>query len=532
MSKEKEILNFTTPDKERYLCILPTVKNEEEKKLSSYFGPHPSELISPLIKGKICSYLVDVYWSYEVCHGKHIIQYHEDRDTKKRVEYYLGNIVFQTPKEKYFDHLNPPKKQIQGKDIPYYSVQYKSGTICDLTGKPRNTSLLYICVEKAKDIVISQVEVSVCQYEIIVATDRLCSHPSFKTPEKKEHMISCFLKEPKDRADPYPKRLLHDLKEKEQDMANELSMIIGNNIKVKVKHIEDPKDLEFDVEEENYGDDIDSKNDPEKYVDYEEKSFGSLSNKDKQINLPNMDFFDSEDQSDIISELKVNSDIKSFNDLDVNKQYAIARNVAKRITLNRIRRNFFNGEQCIVGGKGWWKHKFCLESYIQQFHGKPGDADYKVLNLGFFDHASHVKWITADKSRLPTVDEGKIIQIRQFYMGGNVCDENQQPRQTEVRIRCDRNLYKKKSDAIQLYMEEPTQCKYILTIASGTFCDRMDDFIPYGYININNDQIESDMTQKIFEIYEAYSKIKNKDTTTVKEDKHLEEVKERIHDDL
>uniref|UniRef100_A0A0K0ENN3 Endoplasmic reticulum lectin 1 n=1 Tax=Strongyloides stercoralis TaxID=6248 RepID=A0A0K0ENN3_STRER len=527
MIKEKDILNFTTPDKEKYLCILPIVKTEEETKLSSYFGPHPSELIMPLIKEKVCSYLVDVYWSYEICHGRHIIQYHEDRETKKRDEYYLGNIVFQTPKEKYFDHLNPPKKQIQGKDIPYYSVQYRSGTICDLTGKPRNTSLIYICVERAKDIVISQIEVSVCQYEIIVATDRLCSHPSFKTPEKKEHIISCFLKEPKDRVDPQPKRLVYEVKGREQDIANELSMIVNENIKIKVKQIDTTKKIEFEVEDD---DDLSHSKDSDKFEDFDDKVIDNIANLIKYTNLPSMDFFDVEDQNDILSEIRSNTKISNFDQLDVDEQYTIASNVAKKIYLNRIRRNFFNGEQCIIGGKGWWKHRFCLESHIEQYHGKPGDLDYKVLNLGFFDISSQIKWVSADKSRLPIIDEGKVIQVRQFYSGGNVCDENNQPRQTEVRIRCDKDLYKKKSEAIQLYLEEPTQCKYILTMASGTFCNKMNDFIQYGYININNEQIQKDMIDKVVEIYKGYSEASKKDNQKVVENK--DKVKKIIHDDL
>ncbi|CEF67051.1 Endoplasmic reticulum lectin 1 [Strongyloides ratti] len=531
MIKENNILNFTTPDKEKYLCVLPIVKTEQETKLSSYYGPHPSELIMPLIKEKVCSYLVDVYWSYEVCHGRHIIQYHEDRETKKRDEYYLGNIVFQTPKEKYFDHLNPPKKQIQGKDIPYYSVQYRSGTICDLTGKPRNTSLIYICVEKAKDIVINQVEVSVCQYEIIVATDRLCSHPSFKPPEKKEHMISCFLKEPKDRVDPYPKRLVYEIKGREQDIANELSMIVNNNIKIKVvKQIDNPKEIQLQVDEDV---DSDEKKESERFVDFDDKEdYESLANSlVKYSDLPSMEFFDVEDQSDILTEIKLNDDINIFDKLDANEQNTIASNVAKKISLNRIRRNFFNGEQCITGGKGWWRHRFCLESHIEQYHGKPGDHDYKVLNLGFFDISSHIKWVSADKSRLPITDDGKVIQVRQLYVGGNVCDENKQARQTEVRIRCDKNLYNKRSEAIQLFMEEPTQCKYILTIISGTFCNRMNDFIQYGYININNEQIQKDMIEKIITIYNGYSETIRKEGQKAVENKE-NKINEIIHDDL
>lgn len=39
----------------------------------------PIELLSPLLKTKSCVHYVESYWSYQICHGKHIRQYHEER---------------------------------------------------------------------------------------------------------------------------------------------------------------------------------------------------------------------------------------------------------------------------------------------------------------------------------------------------------------------------------------------------------------------------------------------------------------------
>lgn len=38
------------------------------------------------------SHRLDVYWSYELCHGKHLRQYHEEKDAKdtKLQQYFLG----------------------------------------------------------------------------------------------------------------------------------------------------------------------------------------------------------------------------------------------------------------------------------------------------------------------------------------------------------------------------------------------------------------------------------------------------------
>jgi len=31
--------------------------------------------------------------SFQVCHGRYVMQYHEEKETKKRTEYFLGNYV-------------------------------------------------------------------------------------------------------------------------------------------------------------------------------------------------------------------------------------------------------------------------------------------------------------------------------------------------------------------------------------------------------------------------------------------------------
>lgn len=79
----------------------------------AYTGPSPGELLEPLFKRPSCSYRVrlgsiltdtashlvvvlvvlrcsnlkcstlqiESYWTYEVCHGKHVRQYHEEKET-------------------------------------------------------------------------------------------------------------------------------------------------------------------------------------------------------------------------------------------------------------------------------------------------------------------------------------------------------------------------------------------------------------------------------------------------------------------
>ena len=59
----------------------------------SYRGPSPAKLIEPLHQERECSYWLDVYWTYELCHGRYVLQFHEEKETSRRArtEYYLGS---------------------------------------------------------------------------------------------------------------------------------------------------------------------------------------------------------------------------------------------------------------------------------------------------------------------------------------------------------------------------------------------------------------------------------------------------------
>ena len=89
-----------------------------------------------------------MYWTYELCHGKHIRQYHEERDGKviKMQEYILGTFTKEMMDELVSKHekdvangitRHPPTKKIEGVAMPYYEITMTGGTKCDLTQLPR-----------------------------------------------------------------------------------------------------------------------------------------------------------------------------------------------------------------------------------------------------------------------------------------------------------------------------------------------------------------------------------------------------------
>ncbi|KAL4718117.1 hypothetical protein ACJJTC_006130 [Scirpophaga incertulas] len=194
----KETLNVITPDKEKYQCLIPEFPTKETSNIEEYDGPSPMNLLKPLFAQKICSYRLDSYWSYEVCHGRYIRQYHDERDGKavKTQEYYLGN----WSPEKQLKRDAEQKEQkpefktttVEGLMLPYVEMIFDDGTICDLNGNARTTRVKYVCYAHGRHELYSFKEVATCEYEIIILSPLLCEHPTYKPREVSENIIDCI----------------------------------------------------------------------------------------------------------------------------------------------------------------------------------------------------------------------------------------------------------------------------------------------------------------------------------------------------
>lgn len=82
---------LTSENQEKYRCFIPTIIKQDETKTNSTnknSDLNPYQLLKPLLLKKPCSYRVENYWTYEICHGKYIRQYHEDSETKVSVLFF------------------------------------------------------------------------------------------------------------------------------------------------------------------------------------------------------------------------------------------------------------------------------------------------------------------------------------------------------------------------------------------------------------------------------------------------------------
>ena len=82
--EEFDTIPMLTRHGEKYVCTIPRTdgKDKEKDGKNSYEGQTALALLEPLFVSQSCAYRLEHYWTYELCHGRFLRQYHEERDGK------------------------------------------------------------------------------------------------------------------------------------------------------------------------------------------------------------------------------------------------------------------------------------------------------------------------------------------------------------------------------------------------------------------------------------------------------------------
>jgi len=100
------------------------------------------------------------------------------------ISYFIKLCGFTEEELKRLANLNHPgpkmTRKVDGVNLPYFKMSMSDGTLCDLSGRPRQTNVLYVCHPQRKRNVFSVKETSTCQYEVIILTSFLCTHPWYQ----------------------------------------------------------------------------------------------------------------------------------------------------------------------------------------------------------------------------------------------------------------------------------------------------------------------------------------------------------------
>ncbi|XP_052865907.1 endoplasmic reticulum lectin 1 isoform X1 [Anopheles cruzii] len=415
---DAEEVVITSANKEKYRCMIPSITAKESTGDVEYAGPTPLELLEPLFLSTSCSYRIESYWSYEVCHGNYIKQYHEERHekTSKLQEYFLGRWDKQKTEalkvrlaQSDAQNEQLKYKKIEGFNLPYLELEMDSGTVCDLNGEPRVTKVLYVCYMFGKNEVYSLKETSTCNYEVIILTAVLCTHPKYKPQDTEENKINCS---PIGDSPRKPKALLEMEIEKLRQKYQQLSVTISDV-------------LGFEMPELN--EDGSARGEP------------------------------------IRKDTSYSFDWKVV-DVDADEGTTPVSSMTRRPKKSKELTSlleFLDGAYCLPGGSGWWKFELCFGKHVRQYH-----KDTSIY-LGYFDVDKHREWL--EKNPLVRFTRKNDNQISHFYTGGDVCDKTNQPRHVEVKLKC--TEHSATSDAIGLYLLEPRPCEYVLNVESSKICD-------------------------------------------------------------
>jgi len=459
---DQETVVITSVDNEKFKCTLPKVKHDKSGDSSEYTGSSVLGLLEKLFVQQTCAYRLESYWTYELCHGKHLRQYHEERDGKniKVQEYYLGKFTKEMLDGLVADHerdtknditRHPPTKKIEGLNMPYYEILMTDGTICDLNNLPRRTRVLYVCYPAGKNEIYSLKEVSTCEYEVVVLTNILCSHPSYKPEESKEHSIAC-----------------RPIEEGQPRKPAKLTKLEVESLKLRSERL---------LEAHLSGGDGPGK--------------VKIEIRPVQVDIEGLE--GQEDLQDTIDRIK-EGQWKEAN-----------REPFKPLMDPQVVKQFLKGEYCLYGGSGWWKYEFCYGMKVDQYH-EEGNGKRTVINLGKFNKQDHISWLEQHPTKKPKEVKNR-KQVSIFYSNGDVCDLTGKPRQIEVKLKC------KPADSpstVSLYLLEPKVCEYVLGVESPLVCDLLphaDDatgLFPVGIVDnvgtkeFDKEKSPSESTKTIF----------------------------------
>ncbi|XP_043992467.1 endoplasmic reticulum lectin 1 [Gambusia affinis] len=427
---EDDFVIMTTTEKEKYKCLLPSLANGEEDDDKGYGGPSPGELLEPLFKRSSCSYRIESYWTYEVCHGKHVRQYHEEKETGQKIsvqEYYLGNMDQRSQSAdtdqdeerenaKTASQTEVPTKNIEGQLTPYYSVEMGYGTPCTLKQNlPRSTSVLYVCHPEAKHEILSIAEVTTCEYEVVVLTPLLCTHPKYRFKSSPVNAIFCQALE----GSPLQPQRLTQLDKEQEEL------------------LKPPFSTNADIREEGVS-------------PVREEAFTSTH-----------------------KPMTVGGQV----------QVTVGTTHISRLTDDQLIKEFLSGLYCLQGGVGWWKYEFCYGKHVHQYH-EDKEQGKNIVVVGNWNAEEHIEWAKKNVARSYQLKEDgaqKVKVVSHFYGHGDLCDLTGKPRQVVVKLKCKES---ESPHAVTVYMMEPQTCQYVLGVESPVICRILDTADEHGLLSI------------------------------------------------
>ncbi|XP_064471706.1 protein OS-9-like isoform X1 [Ornithodoros turicata] len=186
----QSVMLMTSKFGQDYQCSLPEEPSTSESADASTDEtdvPNVIKLLEPLRNGP-CLTKTKNWWTYELCYGQSIKQFHIENGKPEGAIIYLGlyESDFDWNNLTNLEQLNKSGQQ------KYHSQIYNRGSNCDITGVHRRSEVRYYCEEDSADYIYAVEEPETCSYIFTIHTSRVCSFPPLKPPASpKPHTIHC-----------------------------------------------------------------------------------------------------------------------------------------------------------------------------------------------------------------------------------------------------------------------------------------------------------------------------------------------------
>jgi len=166
------------------------LKGSVEETLDETF----SQLAPNVLDKNSCLYYKPGWFTFEICYQKHIQQYHVHQERTKDKPSKVKRRITQHFSLGDWDGKSLTIVEGSTPDKSYAEAVYIGGTECDLTGKPRMSTVRYKCNRDINNIRVELFkEVETCVYLFVIATSTLCVHEEFKPLPLNAKEIICYL---------------------------------------------------------------------------------------------------------------------------------------------------------------------------------------------------------------------------------------------------------------------------------------------------------------------------------------------------
>ncbi|KAJ0406697.1 hypothetical protein ATCC90586_008114 [Pythium insidiosum] len=159
---------------DKILDVMSSKSQDERKASTADELAKNKDIVRRELEGK-CVTAGSGWWTYEVCYGKEVRQFHEEPDGSRPSDWSMGAYVSddRRPEE-------PSSTPLLSSDVVQF---FAGGQHCDENGELRNSKVVYTCcATNPKSLSIENVEEpSLCSYLLTVCVPALCEARAPKT---------------------------------------------------------------------------------------------------------------------------------------------------------------------------------------------------------------------------------------------------------------------------------------------------------------------------------------------------------------